>query len=245
MLEKLEKVIEDEKCTAPYYNTRVFHYTYEPGYVEICRSRYLKINSHIFLNKKDETNKELQIAKQLIISQLQNHKILKDKLNTFNEYINKLIIYTASLTNEQNPIMSKHGDFCLEFNSNLFHQFARTEPFTMFGNVIYELEKQQRIVNKMFKIYDQFQQTDKDADSNLFFYLTLMMPLFKNNKHHTDKECRIIQTEIFNQEIPGKLGCTPTSKKIHFALREILNVYHQPKKSCSKIAAWLKTFQKI
>ena len=240
MIERLQEVINQE-FTAPDNKKSIFHYTNEQTYVEICRSVHLRINSHLFLNKKDKTNNELQIAKQLIIDQLRKHNVLKSQLVKFNEYINnKLIIYTLSLTHENSTKITKYGNFCLEFSSNLFHQFANTERSTMFGNVIYESQIQQKIIKKMFEIFDQFQQKDREATENLFLYLTMIIPLFKPKKHSADKECRIIQTEIFSPEKDGKLVTSLTLKKIPFALREILNVYKQPKESSCKIITWTK-----
>lgn len=228
MLERLQEVIAQE-CTSPDDNKCIHHYTSEQGYVEICRSGYLRINSHLFLNKKDKTNDELQIAKRLIIDQLKKHHILKSQLAKFSEYINnKLIIYTSSLTHERSTKTIKYGNFCLEFSAKLFHQFANIERSTIFGDVIYEPEKQQRIIKEMFEVFDQFQQ-DREATENLFLYLTMIIPLFKPKKHSTDNECRIIQTEIFSPEIDGKRMTPLVLKKIPFASREILNVYKQPK----------------
>ena len=179
----------------------------------------------------------MQIAKKLITNQLQQHSILKSKLATFNQYINnKIIFYTLSLTHENSEKISKYGNFCLEFNSKLFHQFANTERSTMFGNVVYEPQIQISIIKKMFEIFDQFQQTDSEAIENLFQYLTMIIPLFKPKMHNTDKECRIIQAEIFNPEMNGKLETPQVLKKLPFALREILNVYKLPEESSSKIA---------
>ena len=82
MLERLKEIITQE-FTAPDNIKSIFHYTNEQGYSEICRSGHLRINSHLFLNKKDKTNNELQIAKKWIVDQLRNHKLLRSQLTKF------------------------------------------------------------------------------------------------------------------------------------------------------------------
>jgi len=108
----------------------------------------------------------------------------------------------------------------------------------MFGSVIYESKIQQRIIEKMFEIFDQ-SQDDREATENLFLYLTMIIPLFKSKEQSTDNECRIIQAEIFSPEKNGKIAPPLVTKKIPFALREILNVYKQPKESKHEIASYL------
>jgi hypothetical protein len=220
--EKLESYIKSQ-FEAP--DHPVYHYTREQNYHEISRSKYLKLNSHSFLNTKDPTNKELQPAFNLICNSLKNHPELKDQANIFEKFIGKgIVYYTCSFSKKRSVInTSKYGNYCIEFNPQLLNHFPIISP-ALFSDVKYELNEQEKIITEIIKIYDQWKSSDKEQIRTLFLWIAIIMPLFKNNEHINDEECRIIQAEIYYE---GKLSTPLVSKKIPFSLEDILNLYRE------------------
>jgi|GEM_PF-6771648 len=222
--ENLKSTIESEFTTP---DQPIYHYTSDQNYSEICRAGYLRLNSHIFLNEKDPTNQELQVAARLIMDRLNKHKELKNQIDTFEQFISKKIVYyTLSLCLRKSIICSsKYGNCCIEFNPDLFKQFQKKSSSTIFGNVIYDSTKQEAIISTMFDLYDKSTK-DARARENLFLYLTIIIPLFKSNEHINDNECRVIQAEIYSPE-SGQLSTPLVTKKVPFLLREISKVHRE------------------
>lgn len=226
-----------KKLSAPDNDASIFHYTTEQGYSDICRTSYLKINSHLLLNEKDKKNNELQVAIDLIREKLQaSSGKLKEYLYRYDKFISYgIIYYTLSFTKNRSPVLAKkYGNICFEFNALPFHQFVKKERATVFADVIYEVKKQREIIDEVFTIFDQLAVND-DAIIDLFLCLSLITPLLKSYEHRNDAECRIVQAEIFapsdivNPKEDGKLSPPIVTKQMPFILREILNVYRELK----------------
>jgi len=246
MADNLEQELADyiaKEFTSP--DTSIYHYTDEIGYSSICRNKYLLINPHTFLNKKNPVNKELQPAYKLIIKQLDNDNDLKYLVPKFKDFIREGIIYfTLSFSISRSILLpKKYGYFCLEFNPEMFKRFSNTERATLFGTVIYNSDNQERIIQEMFSIYKKY-KNDNQSICILFEKLAIVIPLLKSSEHKNDSECRIVQAEIFDPTY-GK-RCTPfVTKKFPFELREILNVYKEPKINAQCFIRLISIYHKL
>lgn len=198
----------------------VYHYTKQEGYDEISRSQYLRLNSHIVLNKKDPSNQELEVAYDLIKKRLEESDELTKK---FKEYIKRgVVFYSASFSEKQSlHAQEKYGEICFEFKSSFLAGYAKDKK-ALFYRVEYDENKQKDIIDALFKIYNKYSR-DKEKEGNarcgLFFYLTIVLPLFKHSCHKKDYECRVVRIEGFSQD--GQLLTPIIAKKIDFDLSQI------------------------
>lgn len=224
--EKLKEYIENRSgLTTP--DHPIYHYTEEKNYSEILRCEYLKLNSHLFLNKKDKTNQELHAGVMLIIDELKNDEELCYLTETFERFISRgIVYYTLSFSVRRSiSLANKYGKYCIEFDPKLFKQFQQNHPSTLFSRVEYDVQKRKKIIKDIFDIY----KSCKNDDESIFFLiesLTTVIPLFKGEEHKNDDECRVVQAEIFSPN-DGKLATPLVSKKVPFAIREIISVYRE------------------
>lgn len=204
----------------------VYHYTKEYSYCEIIRCEYLKLNSHLFLNDKDDTNHELQISINLIKDKLRENN--NNLLNTFEKFIDKgIIYYTVSFSRRRSiDTANKYGNFCIEFCPKLFKNFTQSQRTTLFSNVIYDQNQQKQIIDEIFTIDKQHRNSEQERPFALFEWLSTIIPLLKPYEHRNEEECRVVQAEIFAPETKELL--TPLiSKKAPFSVTDIINIYKE------------------
>lgn len=220
LYEELEDYVKNQFISP---DKHVYHYTTESGYCDITRSMYLKLNSHLFLNDKNKINQELEPGINLIKNILKenNHYSI---LRTFEAYMAKgIVYYTASFT--QRRSINQFGCFCMELCPSFLKRSALIYRTSLFSSIIYNPLKQIEIVEKIFKIYKQ-QESHKKNQEALFTWLSVILPLFKNEEHRNDEECRIVQAEIFAPDTK-ELSTPRVSKKISFTDNEIIQIYRE------------------
>jgi len=222
--DELKKCTE-EAFTAP--DEPVYHYTNEKNYDEILRCEYLNLNSHLYLNSKDKTNQELCISVNLIIDALKNNN-LEHLVDNFERFITRgIVYYTVSFCCSRSIFCAKkYGNYHFEFIPELFKHFQASHQSTLFSKVEYNIDNQNKIITKIFNIYNKRNNQDNEPIVTLFTWLAVLIPLFKGNEHKYDNECRVIQAEIFTPN-SGKLFTPIVTKKIPFKATDILKVYRE------------------
>jgi hypothetical protein len=203
----------------------IFHYTNQIGYDAMWRSNRLILNPHQFLNKKDPSNYELQTAYVLIIEKM--NKWDNDAVKViFDKFIDQgIIFYSASFSNERSlHLAKKYGAFCFEFRDRIFRNFIKKERSTLFANVIYDEDIQQKLINEIFstfeKRYNELNEEREDLIDSFILSLIKILPLLKTRSNRGDNECRIVQVEGFDPK--SGMRITPfISKQVKFDLKNI------------------------
>jgi hypothetical protein len=205
----------------------LFHYTHEKNYCEIIRCKYLRLNSHHFLNQKNKDNCEIECAYSLIIKKLGEQDKLKYLIPQFEKYVAKgVVFYTASFSKVKSlSLFNRYGSYCIEFDkSSLFSNFKEGNPDTLISMVEYNAKKQAEIISELFKLYGNCANKGEEQLNSLLHALTIILPLFKFSKSENEHECRVIQLEGFDQD--GKLFQKIASKMVLFNLElHIKDVY--------------------
>ncbi len=229
-MDKFEQLILDE-LKAP--DNDVYHYTTQEGFNQIFRTMYLFLNSHKELNIKNSRNRELEIAENLIFERLNDNNILKSENitpNLFLDFMRRGIqIYTTSFSKSRSPAMHReYGEYCITFRLHSLEKFRNDNRRMLFGNVIYEKEKQISIIEELFRLF--FDTNDQDIRENinlLFIWLIAVMPFFKQDTCRGEDECRIIHYEGYNIS-DGKLLEPHIPKKFNFCSGDIGDIFYLP-----------------
>ncbi|HHF7346529.1 TPA: hypothetical protein ACPSKB_002970 [Legionella feeleii] len=196
---------------------KVYHYTSSLN--EIIRSRYLKFSSHDFLNDRD--NRELEASRDLIISHMEKRELLVAVVQVFREYLARGIkIYTVSFCEIQNYdyAKKKYGEECISFKKKFLTRIQTSGAPLILAQVKYNPVEQRQVISKIFKLYEKSNEANKLA--TLFLWLSITLPLFKENQDRYDKECRIVSAEIFDRH-NGTLITQECPKTVEFNLNEV------------------------
>lgn len=172
----LENYVKD-KFHSP--DMPVYHYTNPTNLDPIMKMGYLKLNPHHLLNKKG--NNELKIGVEIILGILQKFR-LYNLIIKFKEYINRgVTFYTVSFSQEAKSAwaLKNYGSSCIEFNPKFLEQFALYNRSTLFGNVIYKKQLQEKIISEMFDLFEEHKKNVSEPVVDLFMWLNLVIPLLK------------------------------------------------------------------
>lgn len=172
----------------------VFHYTSPASLKKILSSRYLKLHSHKIQNHKAD-NRELKCAYKCISSELV--KRAPEYLPIYYSYMaNSINVYTVSFC--ENPksqhAIKTYGPCCIKFKAQFFKAFENNTHLTFFSSVEYNLPRQRLIIKEMFDFWEECRKVDI---TSLMVWLSLISPLFKENKDNVDEECRLVGIEVW------------------------------------------------
>ncbi len=200
----------------------VYHYTKPESIKIIIDCGYLKLKSHHFLNKKNIENQELKVGVELIKEELKKSKNLRSQLNNFDDFIKRgITFFTSSFCHEEKSqhALKTYGESYIEFKAEFLRRYTIENKVSLFGSVKYDKCQQKKIISEMLGIYNDYKKSSAEPVVDLFTWLTVVIPLFKNKKHHKDNECRIIQAEIRDRN--GELVTPSCSQKIVFSNSDI------------------------
>lgn len=148
---------------------------------------------------------------------------LQKLLSTFKFISYGIKIYIASFCEKSkyDYASKKYGTDCISFKKKFLTNFKNNKSSMFLSRVNYSHIDQKRIISKMFKFYDKSNEMERDKLVTLFTWLSVVMPLFKENKDHLDNECRIVSAEIYNPHTQ-QLLTQECQKEIKFELSDII-----------------------
>lgn len=198
----------------------IYHYTHHKNVADIQRSGYLNFSSHRYLNNYN--NRELKSGVEIIQRQLQKAS-LSSLIPTFNDYIDHgLEVYTASFCEEKRSkyAAKKYGNCCIEFKYNFLCQFKNPTTEIILGRVKYNREEQEAIIMDLIGLYENYPEKSDIQRVDLFLWLSIVIPLLKEQRDYRDKECRLVTAQVWGLN-DQKLKTTPCAQKIEFNANDI------------------------
>lgn len=172
----------------------IYHFT--NSLEAIKRSTHIKLSLNQDLSKKG--HQELVASKHLIMKKMSRIKALKELIPRFKEYIRDGIqVYTLSCCEgNKNNQLTRYGKESLVLLKELIPQYL-DENQLLLVKVVYDPRKQKRIIDKIFNLYKKATNNNKQTD--LFLWLSIIMPLFKTVRFRSENECRFISIQILSR----------------------------------------------
>lgn len=215
--DELKKYVE-EAFSAP--DGPIYHYTRDANIILNCG--YLKLFSHRGLNEKG--NRELKRGVEIIRNKLPEICPTWSIIPIFNDYIDRGIeVYTASFCEDGSSkyASEKYGKHCLEFKAPFLDQFKDLKTFIILGRVKYNRKEQEKIISEILELYEQYPRKSHKELEDLLIWLSICIPFFKEEKDHSDNECRVVTAQIWSLENPNELKTLECLKIVNFNLNDV------------------------
>lgn len=92
----------------------------------------------------------------------------------------------------------------------------------MFGHVIYDRKKQERIISEMIELYEDYPNSYDRKLNDLILWLYIVIPFLKEERDHRDNECRIITAHFMDVNNPTKVVGKHCATEITFNENDII-----------------------
>lgn len=229
---KIKKVLDNDK------NYVIYHYTKPEKLLNILASGTLRFSNALYLNDKEEIAYSYKLIVDLIdetpelnsdlFNKIQNHFSNKYKhiVDGYNDLVNKLEYFTTSFSTESDNLTlwnnyakgKNYTGYNIGFDKNkLVEEMDKNNYLPIFGSVIYDKNKQVKIIHAIFKKWNMlFERALKSKKTNevklfdilfeLIDVLGIVSIFFKNPQFKNEHEYRIVIVNVF-----GTLNSKPTN----------------------------------
>lgn len=229
---KIKKVLDNDK------NYVIYHYTKPEKLLNILASGTLRFSNALYLNDKEEIAYSYKLIVDLIdetpelnsdlFNKIQNHFSNKYKhiVDGYNDLVNKLEYFTTSFSTESDNLTlwnnyakgKNYTGYNIGFDKNkLVEEMDKNNYLPIFGSVIYDKNKQVKIIHAIFKKWNMlFERALKSKKTNevklfdilfeLIDVLSIVSIFFKNPQFKNEHEYRIVIVNAF-----GTLNSKPTN----------------------------------
>lgn len=229
---KIKKVLDNDK------NYVIYHYTKPEKLLNILASGTLRFSNALYLNDKEEIAYSYKLIVDLIdetpelnsdlFNKIQNHFSNKYKhiVDGYNDLVNKLEYFTTSFSTESDNLTlwnnyakgKNYTGYNIGFDKNkLVEEMDKNNYLPIFGSVIYDKNKQVKIIHAIFKKWNMlFERALKSRKTNevklfdilfeLIDVLSIVSIFFKNPQFKNEHEYRIVIVNVF-----GTLNSKPTN----------------------------------
>ena len=229
---KIKKVLDNDK------NYVIYHYTKPEKLLNILASGTLRFSNALYLNDKEEIAYSYKLIVDLIdetpelnsdlFNKIQNHFSNKYKhiVDGYNDLVNKLEYFTTSFSTESDNLTlwnnyakgKNYTGYNIGFDKNkLVEEMDKNNYLPIFGSVIYDKNKQVKIIHAIFKKWNMlFERALKSKQTNevklfdilfeLIDVLSIVSIFFKNPQFKNEHEYRIVIVNVF-----GTLNSKPTN----------------------------------
>lgn len=229
---KIKKVLDNDK------NHVIYHYTKPEKLLNILASGTLRFSNALYLNDKEEIAYSYKLIVDLIdetpelnsdlFNKIQNHFSNKYKhiVDGYNDLVNKLEYFTTSFSTESDNLTlwnnyakgKNYTGYNIGFDKNkLVEEMDKNNYLPIFGSVIYDKNKQVKIIHAIFKKWNMlFERALKSKKTNevklfdilfeLIDVLSIVSIFFKNPQFKNEHEYRIVIVNVF-----GTLNSKPTN----------------------------------
>lgn len=229
---KIKKVLDNDK------NYVIYHYTKPEKLLNILASDTLRFSNALYLNDKEEIAYSYKLIVDLIdetpelnsdlFNKIQNHFSNKYKhiVDGYNDLVNKLEYFTTSFSTESDNLTlwnnyakgKNYTGYNIGFDKNkLVEEMDKNNYLPIFGSVIYDKNKQVKIIHAIFKKWNMlFERALKSKKTNevklfdilfeLIDVLSIVSIFFKNPQFKNEHEYRIVIVNVF-----GTLNSKPTN----------------------------------
>lgn len=229
---KIKKVLDNDK------NYVIYHYTKPEKLLNILASGTLRFSNVLYLNDKEEIAYSYKLIVDLIdetpelnsdlFNKIQNHFSNKYKhiVDGYNDLVNKLEYFTTSFSTESDNLTlwnnyakgKNYTGYNIGFDKNkLVEEMDKNNYLPIFGSVIYDKNKQVKIIHAIFKKWNMlFERALKSKKTNevklfdilfeLIDVLSIVSIFFKNPQFKNEHEYRIVIVNVF-----GTLNSKPTN----------------------------------
>lgn len=229
---KIKKVLDNDK------NYVIYHCTKPEKLLNILASGTLRFSNALYLNDKEEIAYSYKLIVDLIdetpelnsdlFNKIQNHFSNKYKhiVDGYNDLVNKLEYFTTSFSTESDNLTlwnnyakgKNYTGYNIGFDKNkLVEEMDKNNYLPIFGSVIYDKNKQVKIIHAIFKKWNMlFERALKSKKTNevklfdilfeLIDVLNIVSIFFKNPQFKNEHEYRIVIVNVF-----GTLNSKPTN----------------------------------
>ena len=229
---KIKKVLDNDK------NYVIYHYTKPEKLLNILASGTLRFSNALYLNDKEEIAYSYKLIVDLIdetpelnldlFNKIQSHFSNKYKhiVDGYNDLVNKLEYFTTSFSTESDNLTlwnnyakgKNYTGYNIGFDKNkLVEEMDKNNYLPIFGSVIYDKNKQVKIIHAIFKKWNMlFERALKSKKTNevklfdilfeLIDVLSIVSIFFKNPQFKNEHEYRIVIVNVF-----GTLNSKPTN----------------------------------
>lgn len=223
---KIKKVLDTDK------NCTIYHYTKPEKLLNILSGGTLRFSNALYLNDKEEIAYSYRLIVRLIdeIPELNSDLFGKIKIHFSNKYKhiidgendfrNKLEYFTTSFSTESDNLTlwnnyakgKSYTGYNIGFDKRkLISEMTENNYLPIFGSVIYDKQKQIKIIHAIFKkwnmLFNRALKCKKTNEVKLFDILfelidvlSIVSIFFKNPQFKNEHEYRIVMVNAFGTE---------------------------------------------
>lgn len=223
---KIKKVLDTDK------NCTIYHYTKPEKLLNILSGGTLRFSNALYLNDKEEIAYSYRLIVRLIdeIPELNPDLFGKIKIHFSNKYKhiidgendfrNKLEYFTTSFSTESDNLTlwnnyakgKNYTGYNIGFDKKkLIDEMTENKYLPIFGSVIYDKQKQIKIIHAIFKkwnmLFNRALKCKKTNEVKLFDILfelidvlSIVSIFFKNPQFKNEHEYRIVMVNAFGTE---------------------------------------------
>ena len=223
---KIKKVLDTDK------NCTIYHYTKPEKLLNILSGGTLRFSNALYLNDKEEIAYSYRLIVKLIDEIPELNPDLFGKIKTHfsnkykhivdgeNDFRNKLEYFTTSFSTESDNLTlwnnyakgKNYTGYNIGFDKKkLIDEMTENKYLPVFGSVIYDKQKQIKIIHAIFKkwnmLYNRALKCKKTNEVKLFDILfelidvlSIVSIFFKNPQFKNEHEYRIVIVNAFGVE---------------------------------------------
>lgn len=231
---RIKKILDDDK------NCTIYHYTKPEKLLNILSGGTIRFSNVLYLNDKEEIAYSYRLIVHLIdnfddlnlnpdlFEKVKNHFRNKYKhiIDGSNDFINKLEYFTTSFSTDNDNLTlwnnyakgKSYTGYNIGFDKkNLISEMIKNDYLPVYGSVIYDKKKQEKIIHAIFKKWNMlFERASKSKKTNkvklfdimfeLIDILSIVSIFFKNPQFKNEKEYRIVVVNSFGTEYSKPTG---------------------------------------
>lgn len=223
---KIKKVLDTDK------NCTIYHYTKPEKLLNILSGGTLRFSNALYLNDKEEIAYSYRLIVRLIDEIPELNSDLFGKIKTHfsnkykhivdgeNDFRNKLEYFTTSFSTESDNLTlwnnyakgKNYTGYNIGFDKKkLIDEMTENKYLPIFGSVIYDKQKQIKIIHAIFKkwnmLFNRALKCKKTNEVKLFDILfelidvlSIVSIFFKNPQFKNEHEYRIVMVNAFGTE---------------------------------------------
>ena len=260
----LEKIPKIKKILDNDTNYTIYHYTKPEKLLNILSGGTLRFSNALYLNDKEEIAYSYRLIVHLIdefkdeglnpdlFEKIRNHFSNKYKhiVDGNNDFVNKLEYFTTSFSTESDNLTlwnnyakgKNYTGYNIGFDKKkLVAEMSKNDYLPIYGSVIYDKQKQIKIIHAIFKKWNMlFERALKAKKNNkvklfdvlfeLIDVLSIVSLFFKNPQFENEHEYRIVIVNVFGVEtskptkVVEKNGLFVTYLEYHFSKDSVTSI---------------------
>ena len=260
--ELLKKISKIKKLLDNDTDYTIYHYTKPEKLLNILSGETIRFSNVLYLNDKEEVAYSYKLIVKLanetqnlnsdLFDKIKNHfdNKYKNIVDGNDDLVNKLEYFTTSFSSESDNLTLwnnyakglNYTGYNIGFNKKkLIKEMTDKNYLPIYGSVIYDREKQIKIIKSIFKkwntMFEKAATSKKKNNIKLFDILfelidvlNIVSIFFKNPQFKNEKEYRIVIVNAF-----GTADCKPTKVVEKNGLFVPYLEYHFEKSSVSSV----------